>query len=90
MDTLTQLEEALSAGATFVLLDNMDNSTLTKAVKMCQDYADKHGVLIRTEASGGVTPEKVTDIANTGVDFIAMGYLTHSTAALDIGMDFVA
>ncbi len=90
VDTLTQLEEALSAGATFVLLDNMDNSTLTKAVKMCQDYADKHGVLIRTEASGGVTPEKVTDIANTGVDFIAMGYLTHSTAALDIGMDFVA
>ena len=42
----------------------------------------------KTEASGGITPETVQAIAETGVDFIAMGYLTHSTTALDIGLDF--
>lgn len=81
VDNLEQLEEALDAGVNLVLLDNMSPSMLTKAVAMCQGRA-------QTEASGGITPESVVAVAKTGVDFIAMGYLTHSTTALDIGLDF--
>lgn len=81
VDTLEQLQTALDAGVTFVLLDNMPPATLKEAVAMCAGKA-------KTEASGGVTPEKVVEIAQTGVDFIAMGYITHSTKALDIGLDF--
>ena len=81
VDTLEQLEKALAAGAKLLLLDNMDTHTLSQAVAMCQGQA-------LTEASGGVTPDAVVNIAKTGVDFIAMGYLTHSSKALDIGLDF--
>ncbi|WP_435980147.1 carboxylating nicotinate-nucleotide diphosphorylase [Psychrobacter sp. DM4] len=83
VDTLEQLEQALDAGAQLVLLDNMSPEILTQAVAMCQSRA-------KTEASGGITPESVQAVAKTGVDFIAMGYLTHSTTALDIGLDFSA
>ncbi|GAA0321706.1 carboxylating nicotinate-nucleotide diphosphorylase [Psychrobacter aestuarii] len=83
VDTLEQLAAALDAGATLVLLDNMSSETLTQAVAMCQGRAN-------TEASGGITPETVQAAAKTGVDFIAMGYLTHSSTALDIGLDFIA
>lgn len=83
VDTLDQLEQALDAGVSLVLLDNMSPETLSKAVAMCKGRA-------KTEASGGITPETVQAVAETGVDFIAMGYLTHSTTALDIGLDFSA
>lgn len=83
VDTLAQLELALDAGANLVLLDNMTPKLLRQAVIMCQGRA-------KTEASGGITPESVRAVAETGVDFIAMGYLTHSTTALDIGLDFSA
>lgn len=83
VDTLEQLEQALDAGVSLVLLDNMSPETLLQAVTMCQGRA-------KTEASGGITPETVQAAASTGVDFIAMGYLTHSTTALDIGLDFSA
>lgn len=83
VDTLEQLEQALKAGVSLVLLDNMSPETLSKAVTMCKGRA-------KTEASGGITPETVQAVAETGVDFIAMGYLTHSTTALDIGLDFSA
>ncbi len=83
VDTLAQLELALDAGANLVLLDNMAPKLLRQAVIMCQGRA-------KTEASGGITPESVRAVAETGVDFIAMGYLTHSTTALDIGLDFSA
>ncbi len=83
VDTLAQLEQALDAGVSLVLLDNMSPETLSKAVAMCKGRA-------KTEASGGITPETVQAVAETGVDFIAMGYLTHSTTALDIGLDFSA
>lgn len=83
VDTLAQLEQALEAGVNLVLLDNMSPETLSKAVTMCKGRA-------KTEASGGITPETVQAVAKTGVDFIAMGYLTHSTTALDIGLDFSA
>ncbi|WP_201579359.1 carboxylating nicotinate-nucleotide diphosphorylase [Psychrobacter sp. Pi2-52] len=83
VDTLEQLAQALDAGVSLVLLDNMSPETLSQAVAMCQGRA-------KTEASGGITPETVQAAASTGVDFIAMGYLTHSTTALDIGLDFSA
>ena len=83
VDTLEQLKQALDAGVSLVLLDNMSPETLSQAVAMCQGRA-------MTEASGGITPETVQAAASTGVDFIAMGYLTHSTTALDIGLDFSA
>lgn len=81
VDTLGQLELALDAGVSLVLLDNMAPNLLRQAVILCQGRA-------KTEASGGITPESVLAVAKTGVDFIAMGYLTHSTTALDIGLDF--
>ena len=83
VDTLEQLVQALDAGVSLVLLDNMSPEILSQAVAMCKGRA-------RTEASGGITPETVQAAAKTGVDFIAMGYLTHSTTALDIGLDFSA
>ncbi|MGY8855831.1 MAG: carboxylating nicotinate-nucleotide diphosphorylase [Pseudomonadales bacterium] len=83
VDTLEQLAQALDAGVSLVLLDNMSPETLSQAVTMCKGRA-------KTEASGGITPETVQAAASTGVDFIAMGYLTHSTTALDIGLDFSA
>lgn len=83
VDTLEQLEQALDAGVSLVLLDNMSPEILSQAVAMCKGRA-------KTEASGGITPETVRAAASTGVDFIAMGYLTHSTTALDIGLDFSA
>ena len=83
VDTLGQLELALEAGASLVLLDNMPPDILQQAVALCTGRA-------KTEASGGITPESVQAVAATGVDFIAMGYLTHSTTALDIGLDFSA
>lgn len=82
VDTLAQLAQALNAGASLVLLDNMTPDVLEQAVAMCQGRA-------KTEASGGITPETVQAVAQAGVDFIAMGYLTHSTTALDIGLDFI-
>lgn len=89
VDTLEQLQTALDCGVTFVLLDNMPPATLEQAVAICQAHSDKLGTpLAKTEASGGVTPETVVAVAKTGVDFIAMGYITHSTRALDIGLDW--
>ena len=83
VDTLAQLEQALDAGVSLVLLDNMAPEILSQAVAMCKGRA-------KTEASGGITPATVQAVAKTGIDFIAMGYLTHSTTALDIGLDFSA
>lgn len=83
VDTLDQLQQALDAGASLVLLDNMTPEVLSQAVAMCNGRA-------KTEASGGITPATVQAVAKTGIDFIAMGYLTHSTTALDIGLDFSA
>ncbi len=81
VDTIKQLEEVLShGGADIVLLDNMDASTLKKAVALAK------GKII-TEASGGVTLETVGAIAETGVDYISVGALTHSAPALDLGLD---
>lgn len=80
-DTLDQVEQALDAGAELVLLDNMNLVQLRLAVQKCKGHA-------QTEASGGVNLATVRAIAETGVDFISVGALTHSARAVDIGLDF--
>lgn len=82
VDTLDELDEALSGGADWVLLDNMDLPTLREAVRRCHGRA-------RTEASGGISLERLAAVAACGVDTIAVGYLTHSSRAHDIGLDFL-
>lgn len=82
VDTLTQLESALAAGADAVLLDNMPPAMLREAVAMVGGRAI-------TEASGRITPETAPEIAATGVDLISLGWLTHSSRALDIGLDYL-
>nr|WP_294914193.1 carboxylating nicotinate-nucleotide diphosphorylase [uncultured Neokomagataea sp.] len=81
VDTLEQLEEALSVGGADVfLLDNMAPEELRRAVALVNRRA-------MTEASGGITPQTARSIAETGVDAISMGWLTHTVTALDIGLD---
>jgi nicotinate-nucleotide pyrophosphorylase (carboxylating) len=80
VDTLEQLEEALINPPAAILLDNMGLTSLRTAVRMI----DRRCV---SEASGGVSLESVKDIAETGVDCISVGALTHSAGALDIGLD---
>jgi nicotinate-nucleotide pyrophosphorylase (carboxylating) len=78
--TLAELEDVLAAGATIVLLDNMDNDTLSAAVRLNKDRA-------RLEASGGVTLERVRGIAETGVDYISSSQITMGARPLDLGLD---
>ena len=78
--TLGQLDEALALGVDALLLDNMDLETLREAVRRSRGRA-------LTEASGGVRPERVREIAETGVDLISLGWLTHSAPALDVALD---
>jgi nicotinate-nucleotide pyrophosphorylase (carboxylating) len=80
-DTLDQVEQAVDAGADIVLLDNMTLVQLRLAVQKCKGR-------LKTEASGGVNLASVHSIAETGVDFISVGALTHSARAVDIGLDF--
>lgn len=84
VDGLGQLEEAISAGADIVLLDNFSNADCAKAVERCRSLS--HRPLL--EASGGITLERITELANIGVDVISVGALTHSAPAADIGLDF--
>ena len=83
VDSLTQLEEALAAGADIVLLDNFDDAMVERAVAINAGRA-------LLEASGGITLARVTKLAQLGVDVISVGALTHSAAAVDIGLDWEA
>ena len=80
VETLAQLEEAIAAGADSVLLDNMDCETLQQAVEIA-------GGKVTTEASGGITLETVRQVAETGVDFISVGWITHSAPSLDFSLE---
>jgi nicotinate-nucleotide pyrophosphorylase (carboxylating) len=80
VDDLDQLREALAAAPDAVLLDNMKPAMLRKAVALVAGR-------VATEASGGITPDSVAAIAETGVDYISSGWITHSAPALDLGLD---
>lgn len=81
VDTLTQLDEVIThGGADNVLLDNMNIRTLQEAVRRI------NGCMV-TEASGNVSPDTVQEIAQTGIDYISSGWLTHSAPTLDLGLD---
>ena len=81
VDTVEQIEPALSGGATHLLLDNMDLPTLRAAVALVAGR-------VPTEASGGVRLDTIRAIAETGVTFVSVGRLTQSAPAADIGLDF--
>lgn len=78
-ETLAQVQEALDAGADIIMLDNMDNDTMRKAVEMIGDKA-------QTECSGNVTKARLKEIAQIGVDFVSCGALTHSAQILDVSL----
>jgi nicotinate-nucleotide pyrophosphorylase (carboxylating) len=80
-DTLEQVEQALEAGADILLLDNMNLVQMRVAVQLAKGRAD-------IEASGGVNLANVRQIAETGVDYISIGAITHSARAVDIALDF--
>ncbi len=82
VDTLAQLEEALSLEIDAVLLDNMSLDALAQAVRLAA------GKVI-TEASGGITPTTAAEVAATGVDLLSIGWLTHSAPGLDVSLDVI-
>jgi nicotinate-nucleotide pyrophosphorylase (carboxylating) len=75
--SLAEVQEAVEAGAHMIMLDNMDTETMRKAVQHIGNRA-------KTEASGNITADRLIEVAETGVDFISVGALTHSVAAFDI------
>lgn len=83
VDTLEQLDEALATGVDLIMLDNFDLATTSEAVRRVR--AGFPGV--RLEASGGLTLDRAAAVAATGVDLLAVGGLTHSSPALDLGLD---
>ncbi|MCX6572863.1 MAG: carboxylating nicotinate-nucleotide diphosphorylase [Candidatus Aminicenantes bacterium] len=80
--SLLQVREALAAGADMIMLDNMPIQTMQQAVQLAAGS-------VPLEASGNMTLDRVRAVAETGVDFISVGALTHSARAIDISMDFV-
>ena len=77
---MDQLKEALDAGAHIIMLDNMSVETMRQAMAL----VDGRAII---EASGGITLDSVKSVAETGVDLISIGSLTHSSSALDISLD---
>jgi nicotinate-nucleotide pyrophosphorylase (carboxylating) len=82
-DSLAQVREALAAGARFLLLDNMGLDALREAVAEARRWDG-----VRLEASGGLRLAAAREVAATGVDYLAVGALTHSSPALDLGLDY--
>lgn len=78
-ESLEQVQEALGAGADIIMLDNMDNETMKKAVEMIAGRA-------KTECSGNVTKERLHEISEIGVDYVSSGALTHSAPIMDISL----
>jgi nicotinate-nucleotide pyrophosphorylase (carboxylating) len=83
-DDLDQVQEALDAGAELILLDNMGLAALRAAVGLARGYPS-----VQLEASGGLRLDQARAVAETGVDFVAVGALTHSSPALDLGLDLL-
>ncbi|MBT5242572.1 MAG: carboxylating nicotinate-nucleotide diphosphorylase [Rhodospirillaceae bacterium] len=81
VDRLNQIEAALESGADVIMLDNMDLKTMVEAVALINDRAV-------VEASGSITIDTAAAVAETGVDVISVGWITHSAPCLDVGLDF--
>ena len=82
VDTIEQLKESLETGPDWVLLDNMPPPVLIECVALCKG-------ICKTEASGGINLATISGIAQTGVDAISVGALTHSAPSIDLALDFV-
>ena len=80
---IPEVEEAIAAGADIIMLDNMDNETMTEAVKIIK----ASGKAIKTEASGNMSIPRLVEVAATGVDYISVGALTHTVKGMDISMN---
>ena len=80
---IPEVEEAIAAGADIIMLDNMDNATMTEAVKIIK----ASGKAIKTEASGNMSIPRLVEVAATGVDYISVGALTHTVKGMDISMN---
>jgi nicotinate-nucleotide pyrophosphorylase (carboxylating) len=83
-DSVAQVREALAAGARFILLDNMPVPVLREAVAAARAYDG-----VRLEASGGLRLDNAREVASTGVDYLSVGGLTHSSRVLDLGLDYL-
>lgn len=81
--TLDEVRQAIEAGADIIMLDNMDNATMTEAVSIIKAAAPG----IKTEASGNMSIPRLKEVAATGVDYISVGALTHTVKAMDISMN---
>ncbi|MBO5687558.1 MAG: carboxylating nicotinate-nucleotide diphosphorylase [Alistipes sp.] len=81
--TLDEVRQAIAAGADIIMLDNMDNATMTEAVSIIKAAAPA----IKTEASGNMSIPRLKEVAATGVDYISVGALTHTVKAMDISMN---
>ena len=79
VENLDMMKEALEAGADIIMLDNMSDDDMKKAVKMAENRAE-------TECSGNVTKENIEKLKSIGVDYISSGALTHSAAILDLSL----
>jgi nicotinate-nucleotide pyrophosphorylase (carboxylating) len=84
IDRLSQLDEAIGHGAQQILLDNMSIADMSEAVRRIRERSPS----ILVEASGGLTLDRAHEVASTGVDFLAVGAITHSAPILDIALDF--
>jgi nicotinate-nucleotide pyrophosphorylase (carboxylating) len=82
-DTLSQVDEAVRSGADMILVDNMSTDDIRRAVERVAGRA-------KIEISGGVTLERISELATTGADFVSAGALTHSAPAVDISFDIVS
>lgn len=79
-DTLEEVAQAAACGVEYILLDNMSNAEMAEAIRLIAGRA-------RTEASGGITLQRLPQLRHLGLDFISVGALTHSAPAVDIGLD---
>lgn len=85
-ETLLEVQEALEAGADVVLLDNMDVEVMHRAVDLVRRSSPK--VLIEASGNIGTNPARIAAVAATGVDFISLGALTHSSPNFDVSLEF--
>ncbi|MDR1606932.1 MAG: carboxylating nicotinate-nucleotide diphosphorylase [Deltaproteobacteria bacterium] len=89
VDEIAQITPALEAGADLILLDNMSPAQLSAAVELVQSFFAPKARTVFLEASGGININNIRQVAQTGVDFISVGALTHSAPWVDLGLDWL-